>query len=245
MTAVNSRVDVRHAGEYIIRHCQPGSGILEVGSGDGRLALELSRKGYDVLALDQSPDAIAAMRGLGIDVVESDFLEFDGTGFDAVLFSRALHHIHDVDRAMTNVEGLISPGGLVIVDDFDLAAMDEPTAIWFYGMASLLSASGVISGLPESIPDDALQYWLDDHRHEPALLTRREMTEALERRFQCHHEEACPYLYRYLLGAFTSTQRQSQIVALIHEWEIRLITGGAARALGWRSVWKPRSPHLT
>ena len=57
-----------------------GSPILDVGAGTGRVTLDLARRGYEVVALDQSAELLEALRdraaGLAVDTVTADAREF-------------------------------------------------------------------------------------------------------------------------------------------------------------------------
>jgi SAM-dependent methyltransferase len=56
-----------------------GSPILDVGAGTGRVALDLARRGHEVVALDQGADLLGALReraaGLGVTTVVADARE--------------------------------------------------------------------------------------------------------------------------------------------------------------------------
>src|SRR5262249_35503901 len=114
---------------------------LEVGCGDGRLAARLSADGYDVTAIDLDGDVVAAARARGVHATKADWLAYaDRATYDAILFTRSLHHIHDLDAAVVRCLDRLASDGLVVVDDFAIEAMDEATAEWFRdALVALLS----------------------------------------------------------------------------------------------------------
>src|ERR671929_1457394 len=74
--------------------------ILEVGCGTGELAACLSEHGYAVLAIDSDRDSIAAAQRRGVDARIATWPDFNGGKFDAVLFTRSLHHVHPLDESV-------------------------------------------------------------------------------------------------------------------------------------------------
>jgi SAM-dependent methyltransferase len=79
----------------------PGSAILDLPCGAGRIALKLARQGYRATAADASPNMVRVagdsfrQQGLeDIDVSVRDVMDtgFDDNAFDAVICNRLLHH---------------------------------------------------------------------------------------------------------------------------------------------------------
>ncbi|MBA3849614.1 MAG: hypothetical protein C0502_06415 [Opitutus sp.] len=96
--------------------------VVEFGCGTGWLALALAQRGYSVLGVDISEDAVcharatAASRGLdNIEYRAADYEHFDGAGtFDFAIFHDALHHAEDEIAALRCAYAALRPGGCVI-----------------------------------------------------------------------------------------------------------------------------------
>lgn len=102
----------------------PGSRLLEVGFGSGRLHLELAAQ-YDLAGLDLAPGmARLAARRLAarghrslLCVGRADALPWPGGYFDAVLSTFAFSAFPDARRALDEMVRVLRPGGRVIVVD--------------------------------------------------------------------------------------------------------------------------------
>jgi SAM-dependent methyltransferase len=90
----------------------PGERVLDLGCGDGVLTEKLAARGCRVIAVDASPEQIAAARGRGIDarVADGQRLGFDAE-FDAVFSNAALHWMMDPDAVIAGVRRALVPGG--------------------------------------------------------------------------------------------------------------------------------------
>ncbi len=100
----------------------PPARVLELGCGTGWLGQLLAQRGYEVLGVDISPDAIdlarqlQARRGLaGVSYRVGDYedLRVDPP-VDYVVFHDALHHAEDEGAALRAAYAALRPGGLVL-----------------------------------------------------------------------------------------------------------------------------------
>ena len=105
---------VSDLGAPVVELLAPSTGerILDLGCGDGALTRLLRERGADVVAVDASPDMVAAARLLGLDarVVDATALAFDQE-FDAVFSNAALHWIRPPERVIDGVVRALRPGG--------------------------------------------------------------------------------------------------------------------------------------
>jgi len=104
-----------------------GDRVLDLGSGGGRHAFEVMRRGAKVVALDSSAadlKDVAAVAGAMFasgeatvaewaGVVNADALDlpFPDASFDRVIISEVLEHIWDDDRALCEIARVVRPGG--------------------------------------------------------------------------------------------------------------------------------------
>jgi SAM-dependent methyltransferase len=155
--------------EFVLSHLPPTPArILEIGCGDGELALALDARGYEVVAVDpEAPDGPIFRR--------TTIEELDEPGpFDAAIASFALHHVADLDIVLDKVVGPLAPSAVVIVDEYGWDLIDEPTAAR-YGIDP--------------------REWDDDHDD---LHRFDELRRGLERRFVQRHFSREPYFSRWL-----------------------------------------------
>jgi SAM-dependent methyltransferase len=198
----------------------PPARVLEIGCGAGELALDVADAGYDVLAID--PDA---PMGPIFRQTTLENLAEPGT-FDAVVASRSLHHIHDLDAAVERIHSLVRPGGRLILAEFAWERMDPDTADWYLGQQLALEAAGRLDDVPRSL-EDALAAWEEEHR---GLHAGETMRVSLSRRFHELRFERTPYLHRTLGGVASEAL------------EATLIDARAVRALGFHWVGEPLEP---
>jgi trans-aconitate methyltransferase len=95
----------------------PGERILDLGCGDGVLTEKIVAAGATVVAVDASPDMIAAARTRGLDarVMEAQKLTFDGE-FDAVFSNAALHWVRDQKAMLASVHRALKPEGRFVAE---------------------------------------------------------------------------------------------------------------------------------
>ncbi len=96
--------------------------VLNIGVGDARLERMLAQKGYDVYALDPSPDIIAWLRtNLSLDdaharVGWSIEMPFAGETFDWVVMSEVIEHLtpDQTEQTLASVRNLLRAGGHLV-----------------------------------------------------------------------------------------------------------------------------------
>ena len=115
---------VRAALKAIDRAMTGDSDVLEVGCGTGVAAEQIDAlPGVTLVAIDHSDDAVEAAVARGVDARWGDicYLPFDDGTFDVVYAGGMLHHVRDLDRALSEVRRVLRPGGTFVavteVDD--------------------------------------------------------------------------------------------------------------------------------
>lgn len=226
---------------------EPPASVLEVGCGTGQLALKLKLRGFDVEAIGPNSQAIEAARHAGVTATCTDLLAFSGGPFDAVIFTRSLHHISPLDAALEKARHLVVPGGVLVVDEFAHDAVDPASAKWFYEMLSLLDESGA---LPHAVAvshqhgvaakeapalGSALEFWKLSHAH-PALHGGHAMLEALDGAFTVKTVARVPSLYRFFSERLERNELGARLLEAVHRLERAFIASDLIVPTGLRVV---------
>lgn len=236
-----AEIGVRETLAFLEAHLQTGTRILEVGCGDGLLAAALGGRGFTVRGIDVDPLMVERARNRDVDALEADFLACEDDPFDVILFSRSLHHLHPLEKAMERTHDLLRPGGTVLVEDFGVDLADAQGAYWRYAVELFFNSIGVLTIEPEihSVPRDSLRRWQEDHaEHDHPISESGTLRDALATHFAVGHEERCPYFYRYILQNLETSKRGLEMGEHVLEWERGLIAGGMS-AVGIRWVARP------
>ncbi len=234
------------ATEQTLRFVEPalpkGARVLEAGCGRGALARRLLDAGFAVSAIDASDDAVDAARAAGVEAEKADFLAYRGGPFDAVLFTRSLHHMHPLPLALERAAALLAPGGVLVADEFAVDQMDRDTARWYYELASVLQAADLLAPDPDETPGiaDPLERWRAAHRENPPLHGGRVMLAELRARFEIVTADHAPYLYRDFCERLEPSPRGLHAAERILEIERRRTEEQSLRAVGLRAVAKKK-----
>ena len=242
----------------------PGGGkglrVLEVGCGPGVLAARILREGMDLTAIDVSEEQVAEARSRGVPAIVSDFLAFEAAPFDAVLFTRSLHHIAPLEAGIAKIRALVRPGGLVVADEFAHDEIDAITAAWFWDLQAVLESCGALS--PDVArrhhghggrhgpdhghgvhhrkdrppPADPLERWRERHVHEPPLHGARMLIDTLEKAFELRSQERLPYLHRYFSDRVDPGETGTRLFLRVRELEVQRIGQRLLVPIGLRLV---------
>jgi len=218
---------------------RPPCRVLEVGCGSGAIAARLAGRGYNVTGLDASAEAVADCRARGVQAEEGDFLSYrGGDPYDALLFTRSLHHIESPAKAAERSHALLKPGGRIVAEEFAIERMDNDTARWFYELRSLLEAAGLMSPDPggEPLAATPLDRWFQDHESENPVHAGEDMLMALGTRFELDRVETVPYLFRYVSERIEPSDRGTRVSHWVFELESLRIVEATLRAVGLRVV---------
>jgi len=237
------RFETRYTYDFIKRFLSPKRRrILEVGCGTGELAARLSKDGYSVVAIDSDRDSIAAARRLGVNACAATWPDFPNGQFDAVLFTRSLHHIQPLPESIKHAADSLPEGGIILVEDFAYECVDEKTLRWFVGAIRLLEATGSLTVDDEFLnkvlsKTGSLKAWRQNH--EDQLHTPAEIHAQLEKVLGRVIRENAAYHFRYIANAITATDRRDAIIEAFAKQEETLAADGSIVALGRRFVaWR-------
>jgi malonyl-CoA O-methyltransferase len=118
------------ASDLVARfYVSSGARVLDIGSGNGVLAVQLKKKGADVVALDASWGMVAHGRRLSPDAVwvqaDAAALPMKAECFDAVMSSSVYQWIDDLAGSFKEVRRVLKPGGRFTVAMFARGTLDE------------------------------------------------------------------------------------------------------------------------
>ncbi|MEA2380657.1 MAG: hypothetical protein QOH72_628 [Solirubrobacteraceae bacterium] len=196
-----------------VRGClpPPPARVLEVGAGRGELAATLREAGYAVVAIDPAVGDVP-----GVEPVALLDLEAADGSFDAAVAVLSLHHVDPLAESCVRLAALVRPGGTLVVDEFDVARLDERAARW-------QMAQRAAAGL--HVPEDLVAWAAGMRGHLHAL---SEIRNALAPEFAVGEPVRGAYLYRWELDP------------ALRDVEERLIAAGALPATGARFVGRRR-----
>lgn len=194
----------------------PPARVLEVGCGQGELTTALAVAGYDVLGIDPLAPSGELFRRLKLEDME------ETERFDAVVADSSLHHIRDLDAALDRIASLLTPGGVLLVEEFAWDRLDDSTLDWYYGQRRALAAAG--HGEAPATQEELLRDWKAQRL---GLHGFDALRDGLSARFDEVAFAWTPYLHRTLGGIATEVLEQA------------LIDAQAIRALGFRYAGRP------
>ncbi|MBS1958576.1 MAG: methyltransferase domain-containing protein [Bdellovibrionales bacterium] len=171
-------VATEHTLAFILKNLPPHTkNILEVGCGLGHLAEALHHKGYHVLAIDTSEEAVTATRHKGITAHQAKIEDIREKDFDAILFTRCLHHIHPMESALQAARRKLSKNSVILIEDFGFDLLDEESA---------------------EVTGTDLAKWIKHHTEDHSVHPFEDISEAINIILPgAHIEIGIPYLYRY------------------------------------------------
>ena len=141
---------------WIRKHLSDCRSVLDVGCGDGSLALYLDDGTRKIVGIDPDGDCIArASRKAGGDKLEFIRCGFEaypgGRLFDAVVFAASVHHM-DMRQALIKAKTLLAPGGRLLI-----VGLARPSTAADYCLeAARVIPSRVVSALHRMQSSEAL-----------------------------------------------------------------------------------------
>ena len=96
---------------------QKGEKILDVGCGEGTLAIEIEKSGAKVVAVDLSEDMVLKSQEKGLEayVMSATDLQFDQT-FDAIFSNATLHWVLTPEKALKQMYKALKPKGRIVAE---------------------------------------------------------------------------------------------------------------------------------
>ena len=203
--------------------------ILEIGCGDGELAERLAADGFEVVAVDADEACVAATRARRLDARLAEWPADLGRTFDAILFTRSLHHVHDLAGGVAAAARALNPGGRVIVEDFRAEGGSGRSSDWYEAMVRELLAGGALA---DGADAEELLGKLPPARHDGhALHSSTAIQAALKGEFAIAASDAA-YYFRYLEPHLREPGAAQWLLGI----ELEQIEKGDIDALGKRFV---------
>jgi SAM-dependent methyltransferase len=163
----------------------PPARLLEIGCGDGELALALAADGYDVIAIDPRAPEGAIFLAVTLEAFD------DERASDAVVASLSLHHVENLAAAFDKVASLLRPGGTLVLQEFARERLSGATAHWYHEQR--------LARNEEDVPA-SFDAWLHESEHDfAAVHPFNELRRELDRLFVERVIEEVPYLYSHRL----------------------------------------------
>ena len=140
---------------------RPGDRVLDVATGTGDLAVELRRRGCEVVGSDFSEEMLARARAKEPDIVwewaDAMQLPYEDGAFAAATVGFGARNFGDLDRGISEMARVVRPGGRVVV--LEITTPTRPPlstffSIWFdrlVPMLGRLSDSDAYTYLPASV----------------------------------------------------------------------------------------------
>ena len=197
--------------------------------------------------LDSDPALIAKAQNRGVPAVVGSWPEFGiSASFDAIAFTRSLHHINPLFEAVGRARELLNPTGSLLIEDFAYDEADEATIGWFVKLLHSKQGTVLIDAAASQLvmellsSTDPIDAWQHNHRHDVHSI--RTMNEAIGKYFVVREARSVPYLYRYLVPALAETSEAAAFVSEVFQQETLLAQRSEVMLLGRRIV---ASPHLS
>ncbi len=256
-----SALDTYHFVRKMIPHS--GQKILEVGSGNGYLSLELARDGHDVVGLDTSQEIIEVAKrtknahsmpsGFGsLTYICADIGTWEAAehSFDIVIITRTLHHLHPLQPILTKVKHLLTEKGRIICQDYAYDRLNEQTMSWMYSMQRLLFLGGLSEEDPATASSDvasieALQKaWFQ--KSNGRLNRYEEILSVFQTTFHEQFFSWVPYLFVYIGNEIrhATPEKERSLLTFLRNMEQYLTEKGAIQAVGFRYVGSVREQEI-
>jgi SAM-dependent methyltransferase len=209
----------------------PPARVLEIGCGDGELALVMAGAGHQVTAVDPEAPEGPIFRRARLEDLQ------DAGPHDVVVACLALHHLVDLTAALDRSLRLLRPAGRLVVVEYGWDRIDEATARWYWrhlpadhahdGQGFLRSCCRQWRQDRDAGGADSFEVYRDRWARGEALHDAATMLRELRARYAARLVAWGPYLYADL----DATEADEQAG----------IDSGEIRATSFRFVGEPRT----
>lgn len=98
--------------DSVVADLPAGGRVLEFGAGDGTQAMDLSRRGFDVIGIDLARSAHAGHRVFPVLDYDGSQIPLPDSSVDVVFSSNVLEHVEDLPGALAEMRRVTRDGGL-------------------------------------------------------------------------------------------------------------------------------------
>jgi len=152
----------------INKFCAPDSEVLDLGTGPGTMAIELTKLGFNVTATDISPSAIAMAKERAGEIaskirfVIDDIRETKLTSLYDIIHDRGCFHVlskEGIEKYVDNVKSLLKETGILLLKTFSKqeTKQDGPNKYDQYTIKEYFSDSFKIMQCEETIYPSTLE----------------------------------------------------------------------------------------
>ena len=232
-------VATRETLDFVTQYTSPGGSLLEIGCGEGHLAAELARLGYGVIGLESNRERAVLTSLHQVSTVLAEWPRFESVPFDAIAFTRSLHHIDPLRASVAQARALLKPGGTLLLEDFAVDAISDTDLDWFCEVIRSDTARSLLLDEPDELVcqlrdgGDPMALWTQRHDHVhpwPAI------EEAIRQEFAVEGVTIVPYFYRYFVYGLPPTTAAAEFLETVLEEESSLVSAGEIVGLGRRIV---------
>jgi SAM-dependent methyltransferase len=192
------------------------------------------------LPIDTDTKATAQAKQRGLDARTAAWPDFEEEPFDVILFTRSLHHIQPLSRAVSQAKQLLKVPGKVLVEDFAFNEIEPLAAEWLYQLLTILDAGCLLRRRGDRFADQllrqggALAAW--KAAHDQHLHTAAAMTTCLQDYFPCLDSTNAPYLYRYVCELLVESEQGYALALQVLDLEKRFAEVAGCSLIGRRFV---------
>lgn len=182
----------------------PPAVVIDLGCGAlGGFVPMMRARGYDAIGVDpQAPE--------GPEYIQATFEDARlPRRPQAVVASTSLHHVHDPGRVLDEIATQLTPGGRMIVIEWDWERFDEATARWCFEHLDPAAEDGWLSHHRERWIASG-ESWSDHFRawvEEEGLHSPRTLLGALDDRFDRSVSGTGPYFFPHLADVSEEDER--------------------------------------
>ncbi len=113
--------------EFIMKHCKPRVAAWDCGTGNGQVAMELSKYFQRIYASDISPNQIQTAywdNKITYKVEAAEECSFPDKSFDLIMVAQSIHWFN-MEKFYDQVRRTLKPKGLIVIAGYGLIDVDE------------------------------------------------------------------------------------------------------------------------